>query len=129
LLNEKQEIMFTLELFDRLGQKLNLGDIVKVSNGKDFTFFAEVKYLAEEQIISPFHTFCFHSFEKVNEVPESAVKGSETRYKIWYNPIPAKDSKESARLAEKYLTDWRVCERLLEQRVFRINPIEQPKLF
>jgi hypothetical protein len=121
--------MFTLELFDRLGQKLNLGDIVKVSNGKDFTFFAEVKYLVDEQIISPFHTFSFHSFEKVSEVPESAVKGSEKRYNIWYNPIPEFDLEENAKRAEKYLLEWRVCECLLGQRIFRIKPIEQLTLF
>lgn len=46
--------MFILELYDRLGNKLNLGDIVKVSDGRgSFQFFAEVKYLEEEKCLTP----------------------------------------------------------------------------
>lgn len=111
--------MFTLELYDRKGVKLELGDIVKVSDGRDFHFFAEVKYLESEQCITPFHTFSFHSFEKVDSVPENAIKSTEGRYNIWYVENPEIDNyKESA---ERYLIDWRACEHLLEKKVFRIR--------
>ena len=80
--------MFTLELYDRKGNKLNIGDIVKISDGKNFTFYSEVKYLEKEKAIAPFHTFCFHSFEKVETVPDHAKPGTEERYKIWYTHTP-----------------------------------------
>ena len=81
--------MFNLELYDRKGVKLKLGDIVKVSNRHNFNFYAEVKYLPNEGVITPFHTFSFHSFEKVDAVPEHAVKSTEDRYNIWYTHTPA----------------------------------------
>lgn len=113
--------MFTLELYDRIGNKLSLGDIVKVSNGREFTFFAEVKYLESEKVITPFHTFSFHSFEKVETIPEHAKKSTEERYNIWYTYSPELDEKESAEYANKYLISWRVCEHLLEERCFRVE--------
>jgi hypothetical protein len=113
--------MFTLELYDRKGVKLELGDIVKVSDGRDFHFFAEVKYLESEQCITPFHTytFSFHSFEKVDFVPENAIKSTEERYNIWYLENPEIDNYKE--LAEGYLIEWRQCERLLDKKVFRIR--------
>lgn len=117
--------MFVLELYDRIGNKLNLGDIVKVSNGKEFYFYAEVKYLEKENIITPFHTFTFHSFEKVDKVPEHAKKSTEERYNIWYTYSPELDEKEAADCAEKYLIDWRQCEHLLESRCYRIQVFKQ----
>ncbi len=123
--------MFILELYDRIGNKLKIGDIVKVSNGQDFSFFAEVKYLEEEQIITPFHTFSFHSFEKVEKVPDNAKLLDEKRYKIWYIYPHEKDDKKVKKDAEKYLASWRNCEHLLEKRCFRIKKVteEQLKLF
>lgn len=115
--------MFKLELYDRIGNKLKIGDIVKVSDGKGFTFFSEVKYLENEKVITPFHTFSFHSFEKVNKVPEHAKLSTEERYDIWYTHSPEIDEKEAADHANKYLIDWRKCEHLLKQRCFRIEPI------
>jgi len=115
--------MFKLELFDRKGNKLNLGDIVKVSNGRNFSFYAEVKYLEDEKLITPFHTFSFHSFEKVDSIPEHAVKSNEERYDIWYTHNPELDEKESEEYASRYLSDWRHCEHLLENRCFKIELI------
>lgn len=116
--------MFKLELYDRIGNKLNLGDIVKISDGKKISFYSEVKYLEDEKVITPFHTFSFHSFEKVDSVPEHAKKSSiEERYGIWYTHSPEIDEKEAAQNAEKYLIDWRQCDHLLEKRCFRIEKI------
>jgi hypothetical protein len=106
---------------DRIGNKLNLGDIVKVSNGREFSFYAEVKYLEKEKVITPFHTFSFHSFEKVDKIPEHAKKSTEERYDIWYTHSPELDEKEGAEYANKYLIDWRQCEHLLEKRCFRVE--------
>lgn len=112
--------MFTLELFDRNGVKLQLGDIVKISNGKSFDFYAEVKYLPEEQIITPFHTFSFHSVVKVDEVPKEATKAREDRYNVWY--IPTRDQFDTdPEAGERYLMSWRTCEYKLEQKMFRIQ--------
>lgn len=113
--------MFTLKLYDRIGNELNLGDTVKVSNGKDFSFYAEVKYLENEKIITPFHTFSFHSFEKVDSVPEHAKRANEERYNIWYTHSPELDEKEASESANKYLLDWRQCEHLLKTKCFRIE--------
>lgn len=115
--------MFQLELFDRLGNKLNIGDIVKISNGREFTFYAEVKYLTRERIITPFHTFSFHSFEKVDKLPDNVTKSTEERYGIWFHHNPEKDEKAVRGYFEKYLLDWRQCEHLLEQRCFQITPL------
>jgi hypothetical protein len=111
--------MFTLKLYDRNGIELKQGDIVKVSNGKDFTFYSEVKWLELEQSIAPFHTFSFHSFEKVDSVPEHAIKGRESRYDIWYTN--ESDTDDNAEAAQKYLSDWRSCETLIEKKCFRIT--------
>lgn len=113
--------MFTLELYDRIGQPLNIGDIVKVSDGRRFNFYAEVKYLEKEETITPFHTFSFHSFEKVAELPETLIKCSEERYNIWFTHNPEIDTEEAIKEAEKYLIDWRQCEHLLKNRCFRIK--------
>lgn len=113
--------MFTLKLYDRKGQELKEGDIVKISNGKGFNFFSEVKYLEKEKAIAPFHTFSFHSFEKIDKVPENATQSIEERYKIWYVYNDEAETDNSAKEYEKYLTDWRCCEHLLAKRCFRIE--------
>ena len=110
--------MFTLKLYDRNGQPLKQGDIVKISDGRSFAFFSEVKYLEDEKVIAPFHTFSFHSFEKVKKVPANAKPSTETRYKIWY--LEEKEEDLEASSSEKYLADWRDCESLLEKKCFRI---------
>jgi len=113
--------MFKLELYDRIGNKLNIGDIVKVSDRHRFSFFAEVKYLEKEKKITPFHTFSFHSFEKVESLPEHAKKATEERYNIWYTHSPEVDEREAAEYVNKYLIDWRQCEHLLNEGCFRIE--------
>lgn len=109
--------MFTLKLYDRKGAELNLGDIVKiVDNHGRTTFFAEVTWLEKEQVIAPFHTFSFNSFEKVDRLPEGVIKSSEQRYNIWYLDEPEQDEK-----FEHYLMSWRECEHHLETRCWRIE--------
>jgi hypothetical protein len=115
--------MFTLKLYDRKGVELKQGDIVKISDGRIFTFFAEVKYLEKEKAIAPFHTFSFHSFEKVDVVPANAKKSTEERYNIWYVWNEEAEKDENPNIAEKYLIDWRACEHLLEQKCFRIEKL------
>lgn len=119
--------MFTLELYDRLGQKLNIGDIVKISDGHHFKFFAEVKYFSDEKTITPFGTFSFHSFEKVEKVPETAIQSTEERYKIWYENNPESDLKSKE--YDHYLLEWRHLESLLSKKIFRIELNTQPTLF
>lgn len=117
--------MFILTLQDRKGNELNEGDIVKISNGKDFTFYSEVKYLEDEQCIVPFHTFSFHSFEKVDKLPNNAIQSTETRYKIWYvSAIDAEEDKTGEEFRQ-YLMSWRECEIALEYRCFVINKLAQ----
>ena len=112
--------MFTLKLFDRKGNELKEGDFVKISNGKEFTFFAEVKYIESEGIITPFHTFSFHSFEKVDKIPDEAKKSTEERYDIWYMYSDDAEQDEKAPDFEKYLMSWRECEHHLEKRSWAI---------
>lgn len=113
--------MFELKLYDRLGQELHEGDIVMISNKGYFNFYSEVKYLADEMVIAPFHTFSFHSFVKVDEVPSDAILSTENRYKVWYlnDEDAKKDSSHSD--FERYLTSWRECEFHLDQKSFRIE--------
>lgn len=119
--------MFKLTLHDRKGTELKQGDIVKISDGKAFNFYSEVKYL--NGFIYPFHSFTFHSFEKVDSVPTDAVKSTNKDYDVWYTNNPELD--EDAKEFEGYLMSWRECERLLEKSVFRIELINniQAKLF
>lgn len=116
--------MFTLKLFDRLGNELKEGDFVKISNGKEFTFFAEVKYIESQGIITPFHTFSFHSFEKVDKIPAEAKKSSEDRYDIWYIYSDKAEQDNKAPDFEKYLMSWRECEINIEKRCWAISKID-----
>lgn len=111
--------MFILKIYDRKGKELKIGDTVKVSDRKDFKFYAEVKYLEKEKVLTPFHTFSFHSFEKVDGIPEGATKSTEERYGIWYFPDPEKD--ESAQDFETYLMEWRACEHNIGKGFFKIE--------
>jgi hypothetical protein len=113
--------MFILELCDRKGNALNIGDVVKISNGSRIQFYAEVKYLEDRKAITPFHTFSFHSFEKIDTLPDTVVKSSEERYNIWYDKDPLNDDEQVVKEAEKYLMDWRQCEHLLEHKCYRIQ--------
>lgn len=117
--------MFTLTIHDRNGNQLNEGDIVEIHNGRHFTFWAEVKYLQEEQTIAPFHTFSFSSVEKVDKVPENAVKSTETRYGIWFLQDQEQHLQEDEGQFEKFLASWRECEYQLNQRCYRINKMEK----
>jgi len=113
--------MFKLKLYDRTGNELSEGDIVKISDGRNFTFFSEVKYLSDEKCIAPFHTFSFHSFEKIDILPDGVIEGkSEPRYKMWYMP-ENKEEDTAHESHEQYLMSWRQCEHLLGQDCFRIE--------
>ena len=113
--------MFILKLQDRKCNELKEGDIVKISDGKSFTFFAEVKYLEREGVITPFHTFSFHSFEKVDKVPDNAIKSTEERYDIWYLYREEAEEDKEAEDFEKYLMSWLECEHHLEKRSWKIQ--------
>jgi len=116
--------MFRLKLFDRKGIELNLGDIVKILNGTPFTFYAEVTYVQQEKLIAPFHTFSFHSFEKVDALPDNAIKATgEERYNVWFTESAELDSKQNLVAVQDYLIQWRECEHLIEQGIYRIEPI------
>lgn len=111
---------FELKIYDRKGTELHLGDTVMVSDGNKIHFYAEVKWIAKQSILTPFHTFSFHSFEKVNAVPIDAVKSSEQRYNIWY----LAEGKEDEVRFEDYLKSWRECEIAMEKGCFRIRPLQ-----
>lgn len=111
--------MFTLKLFDRKGNELKEGDIVKISDGKRFTFFSEVKYLEKEKMIAPFHTFSFISFEKVDTVPEIAKKSTEDRYGIWY--ISHEDAEDDSETFDGYLMTWRQIEDHFQTKCWQIE--------
>lgn len=114
---------FQLTIHDRKGTELKQGDIVAVHDRREYTFFAEVKWLEDEQVLTPFHTFSFHSFEKVDSVPANAIQSTEERYKIWYLPEAEKNNEDKS--FEKYLSGWRECENLIENRCYRINLIKE----
>lgn len=118
---KKNNTMFTLTLHDRKGNLLKEGDIVKISDGREFTFFAEVKYLESEGAIAPFHTFSFNSFEKVDKVPENAIKSTEERYGIWYLNRDVAEKDKEAEEFRRYLMSWRECEHHLEKRSWVIK--------
>ena len=111
--------MITLKLYDRNGIELNFGDFVKISDGKYFTFYAEVTYLEKEKNIAPFCTFSFHSFEKVDSIPENAKKGNEDRYNFWYlSSEPDEDL--AAEKFNQYLVNWRNCEDYINRGTYKL---------
>ena len=126
-----------LTIHDRKGVELDFGDIVKISgrsySGNSFDFYCEITYLPEVESVAPFHTFAFHSFEKVDKVPDTAVKSDEERYNCWYVPHNWEDDEnpqedKEAEYFNRYLMEWRECEHLLEQKIFRIKfPSPEPK--
>lgn len=113
--------MFTLTIYDRKGVELKEGDIIKISNGKEFDFFAEVKWLEKDQILTPFHTFSFHSFEKIDKLPNGVTKSTEERYNIWYLYHDDAMADKHAADFQEYLMSWRECEHHLAARMWRIN--------
>ena len=113
--------MFTFKLKDRKGQELNFGDVVAILDGDRFTFYCEVKYLAEKKVITPLHTFSFHSVEKIEKLPDEAVLLDEKEYKCWYVPDGIQDA--SAADYKDYLMSWREGERFLDKSCFEVTPI------
>jgi hypothetical protein len=113
--------MFTLTIHDRKGTQLKEGDIVKVSDMGNFNFYAEVKFLEPEKVLAPFQTFSFHSFEKVDRVPDGALKSTEDRYGIWYLPDEVRETYEDGEQFNDYLMSWRACETPVERRAWRIT--------
>lgn len=113
-----------LQLQDAHGIELNLGDIVKINTHvKDYLntpFFAEITYDEERKCIYPFHTFSFHSMEKVNKLPDTAVKLDEKRYNCWFDKNRDKNT-EAVKEADKYLMSWRQCEHNLNKRMYHIK--------
>lgn len=117
---------FKLILYDRKGNILNEGDIVRVyRTPSEYHFYAEVKYLPEEKMIAPFHTFSFHSFEKVDKLPENAIQSTNEKYNIWYLDIP--EQSDNTEHHESYLRSWRECEHCMENGCYRIEFIEPQK--
>lgn len=114
--------MFILELYDRKGQKLALGDIVKVSNSRAFNFYVRLTYLPGEGIIAPFHTFSYSSVEKVDQLPCDAIKANDERYDVWH--IPGEEDPEGEHFRD-YLLSWRQCEHHLQ--MWKIRPYEQAR--
>lgn len=114
-----------LILTDVHGKTLNFGDIVKINSGRggDSCFYAQITYLEKEKSIAPFHSFSFHSFEKVDKVPEGAKELSETRYKSWFMNTDI----EAEKRFEGYLMDWRKCEHELN-RCFHIILEEEKEI-
>ena len=120
--------MFILELYDREGTKLNIGDYVAVSNSERFTFYAEVKYLKDDGIITPFHTFSFSSVLKVDKLPDNAIKSTEERYNIYY--IPEDEADKDGKRFTEFLWSWRKCEHHLNTTSWKIKlQTEQLELF
>ena len=122
--------MFTLELYDRKGTKLNIGDLVKISDGRHFGFYAQVTFLEKENAIAPFHTFTFHSFEKIDKLPDNVKKSPhEERYNVWYTVSDNKEIDAQAADFAHYLREWRHCERFIDDGYFRIKLQTQLELF
>lgn len=117
------ETMFILRLYDRNGIELKLGDIVRISDGRRFQFYSEIKYL-DHGVITPFSTFSYHSIEKVSEVPEGATLSTETRYRIWWINNSDEEDEEYADKFKAYLQSWRECETWIDNKCYRIDPMQ-----
>lgn len=115
--------MFILRFYDRNGIELNLGDIVRISDGRRFQFYSEVKYL-DNGVIAPFSTFSYHSIEKVDHVPEGATLSTETRYRIWWINNSDEDDEEYCDKFKSYLQSWRECETWIDNKCWRIEPMK-----
>ena len=116
--------MFKLILQDSEGKELKQGDIVAISDSLGrLKFFSEVKWLEKEKAIAPFHTFSFHSFYKVDSVPEHAEKSTEERYNIWFTHTPDEINESRKEEARQYLISWRECEVNIKKGAYKIELI------
>jgi hypothetical protein len=120
--------MFILKLNDRNGLELNENDFVKISNGKSFDFFSQVKYIEETKSIIPFSVFTFHSIVKIDSIPLNAVKSKLADYDVWYLYNDDAEADNDSFLYDNYLRSWRECELKLEDRCFKIELINKPQL-
>ena len=115
---------YELTFHDRNGVQINEGDIVKISDGRRYTFFCRVTFLEDEKVMAPLNTFSFHSIEKVDLLPANAIRSNETRYDVWYLEEPENEIGDNLEKFNSYLMSWRDCEDRLETRCYRINRIE-----
>lgn len=112
--------MFTLTLHDRKGTELKEGDLLMISDGYKITFYAEVKYDADKEIIYPFHSFSFHSFERVDKLPDNAIECTDEYNRIWF--VPNEEHPDiDAEFFKEYHSSWRDCEVALKNRAYRIK--------
>jgi hypothetical protein len=116
--------MFILTVHDRNGVELKEGDLVKISNGREFAFYSGVKWLEKEKALAPFDTFTFHSFEKVDSIPENAEKSTNESYNIWFALSDNTEYDGKADEFENYLMSWRRIDVAVKNRSYQIKKIE-----
>lgn len=116
--------MIVLKLKDSLGNNLEFGDFVKITNNGRNVFYSEVKYIENEKLIAPFHHFSFLKFEKVDSIPDDAIKANEERFDMWYMANDA----ESEKSCSDYLLSWRECERLIDKGCYEIEVFNKKEL-
>lgn len=116
--------MFILTIHDRNGVELKEGDLVKISNGREFTFYSEVKWLEKEKVLAPFDTFSFHSFEKVDSIPPNAKKSNIESHNVWFALADNTEYDGKADAFKNYLTSWWRINVGIENRSYQIKKIE-----
>ncbi len=116
--------MFKLHLFDTKGERLSIGDIVKVKGNTGSAFYTHVKFSEKDQSITPFSTFCFHAIEKVSEIPEGAVLMKTSDGNHWYSNDNSEYSEEGH---SEYLESWFTCSQMISKGCFRIEIDSQPQ--
>jgi hypothetical protein len=122
--------MFTLKIYDRKGTELKQGDLVKISDGRRITFYSEFRYIEETGTFHPFHTFSWHSVEKVDCLPEGLLP-SKVKAPVPYWYFPDLDEDKEGKNFDDYYQGWKECERLLDcfYKVELIKDGVQAKLF
>ena len=116
--------MFKLILMDREGKKLKIGDLVKVSDGRGFSFYAKIQYDKKSKTIAPFHTFSFHSFLKVDKLPKNAIERTDRNFTYWFVHNPESDLDVHQTTTRNYVLSWLECERALKESCYCIELIE-----
>jgi hypothetical protein len=116
--------MFILTIHDRNGVELKEGDLVKISNAREFTFYSEVKWLEKEKVLAPFDTFSFHSFEKVDSIPLNAKKSTIESYDVWYDFSNYTECDDKADVFKNYLASWWRIDIAVKNRSYQIKKME-----
>lgn len=75
-----------IDFFDSIGQKLNLGDLLKVQTKMNLGLTFYVKLQFSNGNLVPLSKFAFDRIIKIDKLPEDAIECSTKDFIYWMHP-------------------------------------------